>query len=1035
MERLFRFLENNKLLINVIILSIIIISVISMFQIKQDLIPQASPDVISATIFYPGAAAKDVEQNAIIPIENKLKNIIGIKEYNSISLENSGRVVIYIDQNADNVKSVKDEIFRELNNIPYLTEEVEGVIVKDLNPKLRPVYEIGIYPKKGSNITKKELYDFIDGLEDELLDIKEVGDITKEGYSDREIKIKVNPERIDNYYISLNEIIDSIKIRNVRSLGGSLQSVHRDKNIVTIGEFEDPLDVGEVIIRSDFEGNRVIINDIAKIEDDYKRKNVEIKINGNDGVTLKIIKKADADIVKTVKKIKKYLNSIRYVIPENIEISRISDASLSIVSLLKVLKSNALIGFIFVFIILFIFLQDFRTSFWIAFGIPFVIMITIIILNQIGFSLNLISLLALITLMGMLVDDGIVISEIIYEYKSKGMPPIEAAIKGTKDVIAPVAVSSITTIVAFLPMLSMGGMMGKFIFVFPIIVAITLLASLLEAGTFLPIHLAHSKIRKNKKANWFDPIAKAYERILSILLKWRYLILLIFIILFIFTIKIVQKPVKNFVLLDDDSSDKILIKLEAETGINLSTTSNYTKKIEKIITNKIKPEELISTKTSVGHHITNGMKNKGYHENWALIEVNLVPLTERERNADEIIDKLRNNINTKSIHEFKKIIMQKEVFGPPMGDPVDIKLISKDEGKVLTLMKGIEDYLKTIDGVIDIDNDQKRNKDEIKIDFDYKKMAKLGINVSTVANIVRTAYEGVIATTIIKSNEELDFRVQIDDSFQTNEVFLQNLLIPNIKGNLVKLKDIASFINDKSSASINHYNGNKVITVTANIDQTITTSRKVTKEVRKMYKGNIPGVKILFGGESSETKDTIKDLAFSFLLSIILIYFILIVLFKSISQPLLIMMTIPFAIAGALIGLVLSGFPLSLMAAIGIIGLCGVVVNDNIVMIDFINKIFKENKGKRKIISLIAEGAKKRLRPVILTTVTTIAALIPTIYGIGGYAGRITPVAIIMAYGLAFDTLVTLIYLPCLYLIRIDIKQIPHFFKGILKGK
>lgn len=1032
-EKIINFLNNNRLIKNLILIFIIIYCLFSLTQIQQDVFPQASPDVIMISITYPGASPKDVELNGLIPIEKKIKYILGIKEYYSFAIENYGRVLIYLDQDYHDIKGAKAEILRELNNIPDLSPDIEELFIRDANPKLRSIYEIGINIKNGYDISKKELYEFIDDFEKELNQIKGVSYIDKEGYQDREIKIKINPKKMESYYISLNEIVDSIKNRNIRSTGGTLQSVVKDKSIVTIGEFNDPLEVKDVIIRSEFGGNRVYIKNIAQVEDGFKKNNIEVRINGNIGVTLKVTKDADADVVKTAANIKKYLKLHELDFHEWVEISTITDESKSIVSLLNVLKSNAVIGFIFVFLILLVFLLDFRTSLWTAFGVPLTLIVSLTIMKFTGYTLNVITLAALITVTGMLVDDAIVIAEIIYEYKKSGLTPIKAAIKGLKEVIVPVAISSFTTIVAFLPLLNIKGMMGNFITIFPFIIGITLLVSLLEASTTLPVHLAKSKINVKDKLIWFDAVAKFYKAILKKALKLRYLTLLVFISLLVFIFYIARNNIKNFTLIEDNSSDQIFILLEAPLSTNLKTTSGLVKKAEDIVLNEIPKEELISYKTTIGHHTTSGMTQKGNHENWAIITLSLVPLTERNEDADTIIDRLRIKINTKKLKEFDKIIYQKKVLGPPSGDSVNIRIISNNRDNSINAMNEIKAFLKKIDGVYDIDDDQEKGMDELKINFNYEKMSKLGINVSNVAGTVRTAYEGVIATKINTIDDEINFRVQIDDNYQSNINFLLNLLIPNKKGNLIKLKDIAYLSNQKAESTINHYNGENVINVTSNLDEKKITPRNISKLIMNNFNDKYPDVKILLGGTGKETIDTISGLIISFLMAILLIYFLLLLLYKNFVLPFLIFIEIPFSIMGALIGLIIHDLNLTLLSSIGIIGLCGVAVNDNVVMIDFINKSIKNKKDKSKYIEIVSDAAKRRLRPVMLTTVTTVGALIPTILGIGGYAGLIVPVAVVMAYGLVIDTLVTIFFIPLVFLIYLDIKGIIDRIKNKIK--
>lgn len=369
-------------------------------------------------------------------------------------------------------------------------------------------------------------------------------------------------------------------------------------------------------------------------------------------------------------------------------------------------------------------------------------------------------------------------------------------------------------------------------------------------------------------------------------------------------------------------------------------------------------------------------------------------------------------------------MFEKNVLGPPTGEPIEINIIGNYKNYAQLLKTDITDILNKIDGVTDIDDDQKEGKKELKLNFDYDKMAQLGINVASVSQAVRTAYEGMVATSIQTTNEELDFRVKIDDAFQRDERFLMDLLVPNKLGRLIRLNDFATYNVQKSKSIINHYNSQRVITITANIVGDKTTPSNVMERVKTWFeeqKTHYPGIELKYGGEAQETKETLKDLAFAFIIAIILIYFVLILLFKSLGQPIIVMVTIPFGIIGAILALIIHGIPLSFLAMIGIIGLSGVIVNDSVIMVDFINKVFRADKKKENLRALIATGAKKRLRPVILTTLTTVAGLLPTIYGLGGDAGMLVPIVMSIAYGLSFATTLTLIFIPALYMIRLDV--------------
>ncbi|OHD74606.1 MAG: hypothetical protein A2355_10495 [Spirochaetes bacterium RIFOXYB1_FULL_32_8] len=1037
METLLKYFAKNKILVNIMIIIIIILGAIGIMNIKQDLFPQATLDSMIVSFVYPGAAPIDVEKNAIIPIERKLKTISGIKKYTSMSMENQGRIIITIDEDGNDVKDVKAEITRELQSIPDLAEDIDHINIIDANPDKMPVYELGVYIQDGAGISEKELYNFVDTLERKLLKVDGVSDVSDEGYREKEIKINVSPDKMAKYYISLNEIVNSIQKRNVRVTGGTLQSVNEDKSIVTIGQFEKPIEVGEVIIRSNFDGERVLVKDIADIEEGFKKSSIDVKVDGRKGVSVSIKKKPSSDVVSTVKNIKKMLSAEKINIPAGIEIARISDSSLSIISLLDITINNAFIGFIIVFLILLLFLQDIGTAFWTAFGIPITLLITIAYMNITHQTLNMLTLGAMVTVMGMLVDNGIVIAETIFEKRSKGIGGLDASVHGIKEVLSPITFGVITTVVAFIPMVFIKGIMGKFIRVFPIVIIVALIASLFEASILLPNHLAHMKVSTKKKKDWFEPIAMLYEKGLKKLLTLRYPVVLFFIILFGITIFISKDTVKDFVMMEDDSADQINIVLEVPKGINLAKTGNFTNEIEKAINNIVYHNELISVKTTIGHHSSGGMSQGGYHENWAIIGINLVPLSERKRYATEIVEQLRNDINIEKMPHFTKIVINKIAKGPPTGSEVEVKIIGDDYNKIDEIKVKIKNELASISGIINIEDSAFNGKDELVLVLNYDRIAQLDLNVASIASTIRTAYDGTVATYIQTSDNKLDFRVKIKDDYQKDMTFLYNLLISNNQGRLIRLKDVAHFKSSESKATIDHYDGDRVVSVTAGIksDSDLTSSKVMLqlKPYLKTLKNEYNDIDLLFEGEASETKSAMGDLLLAFAIAVLMIYLVLILLFKNLSQPFIVMLTIPFGIIGALLAFVAHGMSLSFMGVIGIIGLSGVVVNASIVMVDFINKVVEENPGadSKLLKEFIASGAKQRLRPVILTTLTTVAGLLPTAYGIGGRSDMLIPIVIAMAYGLLFATFLTLIFIPALYMIRLDLIKLENFIKGL----
>ena len=1025
MEKFIRYFAENKLVVNILVILIVLGGIFSLTHIKQDHMPNVESHFLIIRIAYPGASPDDVEMNALIPVEDELENISGIDEFNSVAFENGASITVNLDEGLKDPQAVKDEIFRRISvsSIADLPSEVDEINVIDFSPAIFTVFSIGVTAKEGYDVTPRELYYFVDRLEDELKKVPGVGEIEVDGYRDREIHIIVNPYKMEEYYISLNSVVSSISARNTRSTGGSIDLPEGEELVVTDGIFHDPRQVGDVIIRSNFGEKRVRVKDIAEIKDDFEEENIRYRVNRQEGVDFDVKKKANADIMKTNQNIRAFLEDFAPHVPENIQLTVTGDRSRNVSSLLHVVQSNALIGFSLVIIILLIFL-DLRTSFWTAFGIPISLFLTMGYMYSIDQTLNVITLGAIITVIGMLVDDGIVVADVIYENKRKGMSPLEAAVQGTHRVLPAVTVTIVSTIAAFLPLLTIKGMMGKFIAFFPIVISAMLLFSLFEAVVILPNHLAHSRPAKAKKKKyWFQPLKDGYERLLNKVLRFRYGVVLIVVLMGMGILWFSQPTIRNFVLMYDNSADRIRLTVEApEEGISLDEMERRAAAIEEIILANVRPQELDAITTQVGDTGTGGKKR-------AYFGINLVPKEERKRDARAILRELRAEINPKKLEGIKNVWGGVSGGGPHGGSAVDVKIMTVDLDQSLTIAEELKAYLRTIPGVTDIDDDYDEGKSELRVQLDYAKLASLGLSVSDITRTVRTAYNGVVATSIQTTRQKLDFIVKAGNGTKDNKEFLLNLLVPNSQGRLIRLRQVATLKSVPGTAQIRHHMGERVVSVTADVDLNVTTSSKVNARLTEEF---MPRMKkydqayLKLGGEAEETRETMGGVVFAFILAIFFIYFIMIMLFKSLSQPIIIMMTIPFGLLGSLLAFRLHGVPLSFMGIIGMIGLMGVAVNDSVVMIDFINSVFKEHPAKDRLHQManIARGAKQRLRPVILTTVTTVAGLLPTVYGIGGDAKVIVPVVMALAYGLLLASLLTLFMIPSLYMINLDIQKL-----------
>lgn len=1028
MEKIFKFFIKDKLIVNMVIAVIIGAGIYNMFDVNREIFPATDSDTMNISVSYPGASAEDVELNALLPIEEALGEINGISEYVGLATDNSSSIHIELDDDVSDLQAVKDEIYRNisLSSLSDVSSDVEKINVSEMSAKKIPVVRLALAAKEGT--TKDELFTMADTLDRILTKVDGVSEVSESGYLDKQVHVVVDPLKMDDAYVAINDLVSAIEDRNVRSSSGTIQSVTEENNILTIGEFQDPMDVGNVIIRSGFEGKKVTVGDIADIIMGYEDSDVTIRANGFKTVVLTVRKKETADSIKTVNNILETLEKEKGVYENKFELIKLMDTSDSIRSQIKAVLSNAAIGFVLVIIILLIFL-DFKTAFWTAFSIPLCLLIVMIFLNVSNNTINIISLGAIITVLGMLVDDAIVVAETIYYKKEQGMKPLEAALEGVKEVIGPVTVTILSTVIAFMPMVLIQGRMGHFIHLFPIVISVTLLASLAEAAFLLPNHLAYGKSKAHVEKGWFSILLEGYRKLLAAAIKFRYIVLIGFILMFIGSFLLAMSGMKSFKLSRDHTSQEIVLDLEAKSTVSLDEMEEMAAKVEQVVMATIPENEFTSMMTYVGEH-SNSMV-EGNHTNWATIDIQLVTATARERDTRTIMSDLRKVINLEKFPDFGEITFKESRFGPDTGDAIDVKVISNNLTHSNEVVDKLMAYLTSVNGVKDISSDLSEGKNEILIKFDYDKLAEYSLTVADVASSVRTAYEGATATSVRTLANDLEFKVEIADKYKKNKKFLLNLLVSNSSGNLVKLGEVAYLEETLARDSIRHYNGERSTSVTADVDDKVITPMQANMMVEQEF-GKIaneyPDVTLDFQGEMKETNTALAGLGISYIIALVMIYLILLVLFRSAGQPLIVMAVIPFGLIGVFLAFWAHNTKLTFMAIIGVIGLSGVVVNDSIIMVEFINKVVRDDlrkKSEGSIIDDICQGASRRLRPIMLTTITTVLALLPSVYGWGGAnVETLKPTTMAMAYGLLFATLLTLIFIPVLYMIGDDLRSI-----------
>jgi multidrug efflux pump subunit AcrB len=980
MRALIRFFANNHTLANVLTFLFIALGIGALSIIQRDNFPSVDLLEMNITTRYPGASPEDVELNVTNVIEEELKEVDGIDKYTSYSMENISIIHVWLDRSARDFSKVKTDVRDAVSRASKLPDEVdEDPLVEEITTATAiPIIEVGLTGDVPYGVLRENAR----MLEKRLLDVTGVGSLTKYGYLDREIKVELDQDKLEQFQVPAHQVVSAIQNRNIRATGGSFESYTSEKNIVTLAEFEDPMEVGQVIVKVREGGSTVRVSDLAMLRDDFEPAKVLSRMNGQPAISFLVFKKETADIIRTVRAVRGLIEEFRPQLSTGVSIEYSNDKSRLVSNRLRVVISNGLLGLILVGITLGLFL-DWRSAFWVALSIPVILLGTIFMLPVFGAFLDTIAMGAMILVIGIIVDDGIVVAENIWKNRESGLPPLEAATEGASQVFKPVLTTILTTALAFLPMFFMTGTLGDFVFVIPLVVVIALGYSLVDTMFIMPAHLI-AGVRgthgtsPGRTGQWFTSLRSGFTGLLKTLLRMRYRVIVVFMALLIGCFMYAARYM-DFILFPTQSADEFYVLVELPSGSSLEHTAESLAGVENII-RQLPENELASMVTRIGTH---GQYNMGENENWAHVGVYLTPFAGRERNADEIVAELRTELEK---------------------------------------LDGFSNFAFVVE---DIERDDKRGKEQIGVDLDYLRLAENSLSVADVAKSIRLAYDGEIVTSVRYGEEDVDFRVIMDEEARSSINVLRDLVIPNAAGRFVSLDEVASFHVAPGPSNFYHFNNERTITVTADVQKGTTTPLLATNAVVSQVDLNRDwkGMRLVVGGEAEESTESMGSLAVAFAGAAIGIYLVLVLLFNSLVQPLIVMFAVPFGLIGVILAFALHQQSLGFLAMLGVIGLMGIVVNDSLILVNLFNQLREKSPGL-PVLDAVLEAAASRFRPILLTSITTVAGLLPMAYGVGGADPFSAPMALAMGYGIMFATPLTLVFLPCALVIGDDLRGV-----------
>ncbi len=1020
MERLVQFFVDRHLLVNVLTLAVIVLGLMAIMQTNIEGFPDASMPMYSVSATLPGASARDIETKLTIPIEDALRDLDGLDSYTTMVTDN--RSVTTIELPADTSDEDIDEKEREIRNaIDAITdfpdEMTDRPLIFTMDPAKRPILEIAIAGERS------KLPEVAKRLERALLRLNSVGEVNRIGLPDPELRVLVDPAAARAHNVAILDIVSAIQRRNVSDTGGVLESAGDRRQVVMWGRFTDPAEVADVILRFDEEGP-LRVRDVARLELTREDVGLIVGTNGRPGLSLVAIKKADADLITARQEIGRVLGA--FELPPGITTTIVNDESFEMSNRLKVIATNGAMGLVLVAVIVFLFLAP-SAALWVCVGVPLVILGVIAMMPVVGMTINFISTIAFVIVLGMLVDDAVVIAEKILLKRQDGLSPSEAAVSGTVMVARPVIASAATTLLAFAPMLAIGGMASKIIWQIPAVVCLALGISLLESFLILPAHMSMvaGNAQPRPKRAFVVRMEERYRRALHSTLPHRGKVIGAFAILF-FAILFGIVPRMEFQFFPQESSPGYSIKVTMPPGTPIEQTEANVNAISDQVAGFMN-EDLIALTSRVGHQDSQSFgREYGSSENEGIISVHLYPGA-KTRNSAEWIEVARREIRMPLDAEIR---FEADVDGPPGLEPVSVFVLANDNVVRRQTGLALAQFLDEIESVVDISLDEKPGMRQIDLNPDPERLARKGLDVRDLGMTLKAAYYGLVASEIRDLDETTEIRVTFEPAARRSLDALLEAPVRNNRGELVLLRDVVDPVEIPALAKIQHRNGQRSMLVTAGLSaeskQTGSTiAEMIERDFLPRYAGR-SDVELEISGEVVQSREAVADLAFVGAAVLLGIGAVIAIMLGSFLEAFFVIAVVPFAAVSVALTFWLHGMNFSLLPLIGTIGLSGVVVNASIVMVDSVHQSLhrlRPGASDEERTEAVIESLVTRLRPVVVTSLSTFGGVMPTAYGFGGWDAVMSPMSLALGWGLAFSSGVTLFLVPSLYVAANDINR------------
>ncbi|AUD61619.1 MAG: efflux RND transporter permease subunit [Gammaproteobacteria bacterium] len=1012
----------NSVAANLLMWALLVGGLFSTVLINKEVFPSFELNLLNISVAYPGAAPQEIEEGINIKIEEAIQDINGIKKVTSVASEGVGSITVEVEDGYE-VQTVLDEAKLRLDAISTFPVNIEKPNIYQIKPENNVIW-VSVY----GDMTLHDMKELAKSVRDDLTQLPAVTRAKVTGVRDYEIGIEVSENKLREYGLTFSQVALAVQNSSFDLPGGSIRAQDGDILLRTKGQAYTGDDFANIVVTTRPDGSRVMLPQVATIKDDFEERLEYTRFNGKPAAIIEVTSVDDQNALDIAAQVKQYVEDRRATLPANAQLDTWGDMTHYLKGRLNMMMSNMFYGALLVFIILALFL-DLKLAFWVMMGLPVCFLGTMLImpLEPFSMTINMLTLFAFILVLGIVVDDAIVIGESAYTEVERHGHSVENVIRGAQKVAMPATFGVLTTIAAFIPMLMVSGPMGIIWKSIGMVVILCLAFSLVESKFILPAHLAHMKFKKpgaprgffgRLKANFNDRVQHfihhSYRNFLERCIKQRYNVVAAFIGVLVLSIALVASGKVRWVFFPDIPSDFIQVQLEMDEGSSEDNTLKVVQSIEEALYKMNDKMEQDNGYQVVKHSFINMSSRTS-----AFIFAELTKGEDREVDGVTIAAAWREQLP--ELLSVKKLSFNASTNDA--GGDISFRLTSSDLDELSAASKELKQKLASYEGVYDIADNFSSGSHEIRLKIRPEAEA-LGLTLSDLARQVRYGFYGYEAQRILRNKEEIKVMVRYPLEQRRTVGYLENMLIRTPTGTSVPFSTVAQIEKGESYASITRVDGKRAITITANANKNIVEPSKVVQEIQKDYlpqlQAKYPKIQTALDGGSLDEQNAMVGLLQGFFFALFTIYALMAIPLKSYSQPLIIMSVIPFGIIGALFGHLIQGLAMSVLSLCGIVALAGVVVNDSLILVDFVNRAREQGQSVRQA---AVDSGCYRFRAIILTSLTTFVGLVPIILERSLQAQIVIPMATSLAFGILFSTVVTLILVPLLYIILDDVSR------------